>query len=214
MKDLIDNINHTKTIFVTATNTDIGKTYTTIQLIRYLAKQGKRVGVYKPIETGVNSYPVDGKILLDEVRKYNSDFKATIDEVVLYQFELAAAPYVAKGDTVIDKRAIYTTYKKLLSMCDVLIVEGAGGLLVPIDKGFFMVDLIRLFDAYTILVSSSRLGSINDTLLSINLLEQKEIYFDILINLYEDKDSFYEVTYPYYKDNLKIDILQKSIMGV
>jgi len=200
-----------KNFFITATNTDIGKTYTTLILLEEFSKRGYRVGVYKPIESGVDILPLDGMKLLKKAQELNPDFKAHIDEVVPYQFTLPAAPYVAKENNIIDKRVLYTNMKKLQSMCDILFIEGAGGLMVPIELDFFMVDLILLFDAYPILVSPSKLGSINDTLLSSNLLSNKKLDHTILINLYLDKDKFNQITKSYYDDaHIKYYILQSN----
>jgi dethiobiotin synthetase len=199
-------------IFVTATNTDIGKTYTITTLIEELSKQGIRVGVYKPIETGVETLPIDGQKLFETVCRYNKEFcNLSIDDIVTYQYKLPAAPYVAKKDTTIDLEYIKSHMKYLQKFCDVLIVEGAGGLMVPINRDFFIIDLIKYLECHTLLVTSSKLGSINDTLLSISKLKEYSINFEWVINLYQDKDSFFEVTYPFYNDYFNsVDILQNS----
>ena len=62
-------------LFITATNTNVGKTYTTLKLIKQFSKMGYKVGVFKPIETGVKKKPLDGNLLLKEVQKYNPLFK-------------------------------------------------------------------------------------------------------------------------------------------
>jgi dethiobiotin synthetase len=189
-------------IFVTATNTNIGKTYTTVALMKEAVKQGLRPGAFKPIETGVlNGKPADGTTLLQTMQELNpSANKLTIDDVVPIQFELPAAPYVAKGDKTISFDLIQEKLQKLEKVCDILFIEGAGGLLVPIEDDLFMIDLPAIFKVdQTLLISPSRLGSINDTLLSIEALKRREIDFNLAINLYEDRESFEEVTLPYYK---------------
>jgi len=75
-----------------------------------------------------------------------------------------------------------------------------------------MIDFIHIFQASTFLVCPSRLGSINDTLLSRFLLEQKEIPYTWAINLYEDMQSFQEVTAPFYQNNFLT--LQKDIKAI
>jgi dethiobiotin synthetase len=204
-----------KNIFITATNTDIGKTYSTIKLIKELSNKGYKVGVIKPIETGVTNTPLDGTILYDTVCKYNSEFKKlSIDDIVPYQFRLPAAPYVAK-DIEIDLSYIKSKVEYLHNFCDILLIEGAGGLLVPIELDFFIIDLIEYLDAKAILITSSKLGSINDTLLSIEKLKSKNIDFYWSINLYKDKDDFYKITYPYYKDKYnEVNILQSDIDNI
>lgn len=193
-----------KIYFITATNTDVGKTYAAEKILKKYHKKGKKVGYFKPIETGVVSTPLDGSKLLKLTKKLNSDFDFNITEVVPYQFRLAASPFVAKKKSCIDKQNIFKQTKKLLKKCDVLIVEGAGGLMVPINKNYFMIDLIKdfqdIFNSKTILISSSALGSINDTLLSQKALDNYSINYRWVINLYKDKKNFKTITLPFYKE--------------
>lgn len=189
-----------KSLFITATNTDVGKTYAAAKLLKHYSKKGFKVGYFKPFETGVVTTPVDGAAMLKLTKELNPDFKVSIKDVVPYQFKLTAAPYVAKGDLKIDISFLQKKKEYLFNFCDFLIIEGAGGVMVPIDKNLFIIDLIKLFKAEAILVTPSNLGCINDTLLSIEVLKAKEISFEWYINLYKDKDSFKEVTLPFYKE--------------
>jgi dethiobiotin synthetase len=188
------------TIFITATNTDVGKSYACEKFLRHYAKQGLKVGYFKPIETGVAPVPPDGNKLLNLVKELNKDFDVTIDDVVPYQFKLPAAPYVAKETTKIDLDFIIKKRDYLLKFCDILVIEGAGGLMVPIKKDFFIIDLIKYLNTKAILITPSKLGCINDTLLSMQALKNKNIDFDWYINLFLDKDSFEKVSLPFYKD--------------
>jgi dethiobiotin synthetase len=190
--------------FITATNTDVGKSYASEVFLKKFAKKGKKVGYYKPIETGVSTIPLDGSKLLHITKKLNPNFNFSINDVVPYQFKLAAAPFVAKKNTKIKINDILLQAKRLLQKCDILIVEGAGGLMVPINKDYFIINLIKdfqdKFDSKTILISSSVLGSINDTLLSQNALEKYNIKYKWYINLYKDKKKFEKTTLPFYKE--------------
>jgi dethiobiotin synthetase len=190
--------------FITATNTDVGKSYASEVFLNRFASLGKKVGYYKPIETGVIDQPLDGIKLLKVAKVLNPDFNVTIDDVVPYQFKLPASPYVAKNNITIDIDLIKQNANKLLNYCDVLIVEGAGGLMVPIEKNYFMINLIldfqKEFNSKTILISPSNLGSINDTILSQKVLENYNIKYEWYINLYKDKNSFNTVTMPFYKE--------------
>ena len=85
-------------------------------------------------------------------------------------------------------------------MCDVLVIEGAGGLMVPVEKDIFIIDLIKIFDSKAFLITPSKLGCINDTLLSIEALKNRNIDFDFFINLYQDKESFDEVSKPFLNE--------------
>ncbi len=191
------------TLFVTATNTDVGKTYACEKLIKHYAKKGLKVGYFKPFETGVEELPLDGNKMLKLVKKLNSDFNFSINDIVPYQFKLPAAPYVAKNKQVLDLDFLVEKKNQLLNFCDVLIIEGAGGLLVPIKKDIFIIDLIKKFDSKAVLISSSKLGCINDTLLSMEALKNRGITFKWYINLYQDKDSFAKVSKPFLQDYFK-----------
>ncbi len=194
--------------FITATNTNVGKTKACEVLLNKFALDGKKVGYFKPIETGVQDIPEDGMSMLNLAQKLNIDFKVTIDDIVPYKFKLPAAPFVAANGTEIDINLIKQKAQYLLNFCDVLIIEGAGGLMVPIKKNYFMIDLIKEFNCSTILISPSNLGSINDTLLSQMALKNANIDFEWYINLYKDKDTFKETTMPFYKENFdKISFL-------
>jgi len=190
-------------IFITANNTNMGKTHTTLSLIRHFSKMGYKVGVFKPIETGVNSYPLDGKLLLDETKKYNSKFNHSLDEIVPIQFKLPAAPIVA-GKVDFDK--INKAYKKIKKSCDILLIEGAGGIKVPITNNFEMYNFIDYFNAKSLLVIGSQLGCINDLELNLSFFNP-DVW---AINLFDD--SFYEITYPYLNQKYKeILIIQKDL---
>jgi len=188
-----------KSLFVTATNTDAGKTYTTIELIRRVAKRGMKVGVCKPIETGVAEIAHDASELLKVSQEFNSNLRSlTPLDITAYTFELAAAPFCADIDDTIEIEQITKKIDELSKLCDILIIEGAGGLMVPITKDFMMIDLIKRLNTQTLLITPSRLGCINDTLLSIEALKSRDIEFDWCVNLFEDIDSFDIVTKPYY----------------
>ncbi len=189
-----------KRIFITATNTNVGKTYATALLLKEFAAQGFRVGVFKPIETGVQSTPSDGKKLFDLAKELNPELRClSLKTIVPYQFRLPAAPYVAKEKHSINIDFLIHKLEEIETHCDLVLIEGAGGLMVPIEEDLFMVDLIAVFEASVLLVCPSRLGGINDTLLSRYLLESKKIPCTWAINLYEDRESFEKVSAPFYK---------------
>ena len=186
-------------LFITATGTNVGKTYTTLQLIETLASKGHKVGVYKPIETGVSHTAPDATILLKACQKVNDNFKNLKPlDITAYTFSLPAAPFCADIEQSIRIQKIIEKYHTLSKLCDILLVEGAGGLLVPITKDYTMIDLITELNIKTLLVTPSRLGCINDTLLSIEALKARNIDFDWCVNVYEDKKDFAKVTQPYY----------------
>lgn len=186
-------------LFITATGTNVGKTHTTLKLIELLASQGHKVGVFKPLETGVTHTAPDATILLEACQKVNENFKElTVADITAYTFALPAAPFCADTNKSINLKHIVDKHEVLSKLCDILLIEGAGGLMVPITKEYMMINLIKDLNAKTLLVTPSGLGCINDTILSIMALKTFDIDFDWCVNLYEDKEAFKQVTQPYY----------------
>ncbi len=188
-------------LFITAIGTNVGKTHTTLKLIEVLSKKGFSVGVFKPIETGVTHTAPDATILLEACKKVNKNFTTlSVKDITAYTFELPAAPFCADTEKTINLQSIIEKHEELSTLCDILLVEGAGGLMVPITKEYMMINLIKDLNAKTLLVTPSRLGCINDTILSIMALKTFDIDFDWCVNLYEDKEDFTQVTKPYYDE--------------
>jgi len=190
----------TKRIFITATNTDIGKTYTSKLLLKEYASRGLKVGIIKPIETGVvDGVCPDGGELLKVVQELNDEFKTLhVENIVPITYELASAPFVASNNEKLDLQRLNLAIEKVERFCDVLIIEGAGGLYVPIDEEFMMIDLIEYLKAKTLLVTHCSLGCINDTLLSKKALADKNLEHLVAFNCREDDDSFAKVSEPYF----------------
>ena len=190
----------TKRIFITATNTDIGKTYTSKLLLKEYASRGLKVGVIKPIETGViDGFCPDGSELLELVKKLNSNFKnINIEDIVPITYKLPAAPFVASNNKKIDLKQIDKAIQKIEKLCDILIIEGAGGLYVPIYENFMMIDFIEYLNVSTLLLTHCSLGCINDTLLSKKVLEDRKLKHLVSFNCYKKDDNFSKVSEPYF----------------
>jgi dethiobiotin synthetase len=204
-----------KLLFVTATNTDIGKTYASLRLIEGFAKEGIRVGICKPIETGVINEPIDATKLLKKVQQYNNEFcSLKPKDITAYTFTIPASPFCADIDKIIDIKKIKQKIMELSKLCDLLIIEGAGGLMVPITQNYMMIDLVKELNSTLLLVTPSKLGCINDTQLSIEMLKQREINFDWCVNMFKDKDKFQQTTQPFY-DNVfpRWWILQENLQN-
>jgi len=200
-----------KRIFVTATNTDIGKTYTTIKLLREYASRGLKVGAIKLIETGVidGVYP-DGDLLFMTLKELNPAFnKFSVTDIVPISYELPAAPYIASQGKALDFDVLNAAIDKQEAVCDVLLIEGAGGLFVPVDSNFMMIDLIQFFSATGLLVTHCSLGCINDTLLSLQALQSRNIDAAMAFNCREEDSDFGVISEPFFLHNdievLKVD---------
>ncbi len=203
-------------LYITATNTNIGKTYTTLKLIETFSKLGYRVGVMKPIETGVSSAPEDATLLLNAVKKYNPDFSTImIEDICPLQFRLPAAPFVAKGDRKIDFDMLQLAQNKLAHYCDILLIESAGGLMTPVEDAFLMIDFAAFFKAKTLLITDDQLGCINNSLLNIDLLHSYNEKFIFCINQKSHDGSFEQVSLPYFKAKFeRVLTVQKDIKEI
>ena len=192
-----------KKLFITATNTDIGKTYTTCKLIAVYSAMGYNVGVIKPIETGVTKAPLDGSKLYETLRLHNPTLTCNIEDIVPITFILPAAPYIANEAKNIDLTPVTESIERFEAMgCDILLIEGAGGLMVPVDKDTMMIDLIEYLQCdATLLVSHDALGCISDTLVNCAFLDAKDINYIYSLNV-QDMENFAHISKPYFDDAL------------
>jgi dethiobiotin synthetase len=186
-------------LFVSATGTGVGKTFATLKLLETFAARGIRVGACKPVETGVVANPEDATRLLHRVQRLNPSFsRFRPHDLCAYTFPLPAAPFCADVTGTLREERILAKIFELREHCELLIVEGAGGLMVPLQTQWFMIDLARELEAFTLLITPSRLGCINETLLSLEALRSRQISHDWCVNLHEDADAFPQVTQPFY----------------
>jgi dethiobiotin synthetase len=156
---------------VTGTDTGVGKTLVACALARGLRSRGVDVGVMKPVETGVGSSgPADARALREA-----AGVDEALELVCPQAFSLAAAPCVAAAaeGRRVDRRAIDAAYDALRSRHEFMLVEGAGGLLVPIAEGFSMADLALGLGLPLLVVARAALGTINHTLLTLEAAEQR-----------------------------------------
>jgi dethiobiotin synthetase len=198
-----------KRIFISATNTDIGKTYTSRALLREFASRGIRVGVMKFIETGVvDGVTPDGDALLETIKELNPEFiDVKVEDIVPITYTLPAAPFVASNNTPIDFEKIDLALEKIEKLCDLLIIEGAGGLYVPIDEKYMMIDFIKHYEAVALLVTHCSLGCINDTILSTKALLDAKIKYGVAFNCREADVKFELISQPYF-ENIGFEILK------
>jgi dethiobiotin synthetase len=147
-------------VFVTGTDTGVGKTVVACALVRALRARGIDAGAMKPIETGVGpDGPTDAIALRDA-----AGARDPLADVCPQAFALAAAPAVAGA---VDLAAIDAAHARLLARHEFLVVEGAGGLLVPIDAQRTMADLVQRFALPLLIVARAALGTINHTRLTL-----------------------------------------------
>lgn len=168
-------------VFVTGTDTGVGKTLVSAALVRKLAQSGRRVGVMKPVETGVDagsSDHSDAARLMAAAR-----VKDSLDLVSPYRFLAPLAPLSAaeaQGGNI-ELSEIVRRYEQLAARYPYVVVEGAGGLLVPMGNKWDMGDLISRLDLPVVLVGRVGLGGINHALLTLEALERRRIHILALL---------------------------------
>ena len=160
-------------VFITGTDTGVGKTFVTCGLAAALCRQGTKVGVLKPVETGCEVrnrqlYPAD---TFNLIRYAGSVLPAHL--VCPYRLPTALAPEAAAegAGVTIEKDTILDHYQRIATHHDITLVEGAGGLLVPLAKDYTFADLILDLGIPLVVVVASKLGAINHTLLTLHCAE-------------------------------------------
>ncbi|MDO8525833.1 MAG: dethiobiotin synthase [Candidatus Omnitrophota bacterium] len=142
-----------RVIFVAGTDTGVGKTVVTKLLARCFTGEGYKAATQKWVETGVRK------------------------SAAVYSFKLPASPHLAakhEGRTIkIDR--IKNSLKRLAKKNDIVIVEGTGGLMVPLTRTKLFIDVIKELNIPVLLVAANRLGAINHTLLSIEALKARKV---------------------------------------
>ena len=162
-------------IFITGTDTEVGKTLIAAGLVIALQDQGIDVGVMKPLESGAlcfESAPIPrDAFYLKEIAGVNDG----LDLINPYCFQPPLAPGVAaeQEGVEVDLQRIKGAYEELKGRHQFMVVEGAGGLLVPIAKDTLLPELIKLLDLPLLVVARSSLGTINHTLLTLSCCQQE-----------------------------------------
>ncbi|WP_292994953.1 dethiobiotin synthase [Nitrosomonas sp.] len=155
--------------FVTGTDTGIGKTTVSCALLHAFAAQGKKVAGMKPIVAGSEN----GQWLDVEQLLTASNVNVTRQQMNPYAFDLPISPHLAarQSGTEIDLLVIHHAYQQLSAIADLVIVEGAGGFLVPINERQNGADLVKMLNLPVILVVGMRLGCLNHALLTAQAIQ-------------------------------------------
>ncbi len=156
-------------VFVTATDTEVGKTMIAGAIAQCLHRQGKRVGVFKPAASGCRVGD-DGEMISDD-----ASFLARCagmdadDDVTALRFAEPLAPNVAaeRAGQTVDIEAIVAGYKRIAAAGECVVVEGVGGLLCPLSDDFWVIHLAELCRLPIVIVARPGLGTINHTLLTL-----------------------------------------------
>lgn len=180
-----------KCIFITATGTDIGKTYISGLITKKMNEVGLNCGYYKPILSGaVNQnghiIPGDCKHVID-----TAHLECEPADCLSYCFEEAVSPHLAaeRLGIKIDKTKILKDFEAKKQKYEYLLIEGAGGITCPIniEDNYLMHDLIKDMQTSVIIVADAGLGTINSVLLTVEYIKNRNIQIEgVILNNYED----------------------------
>jgi dethiobiotin synthetase len=178
---------HIPGLFITGTDTDVGKTMITGAIGDWFSRRGARVGVCKPVATGCvkrreGLVSEDAEFLAGAARS-----RHPLDLICPQCFVEPLAPAIAaeRAGQAVDWDVVDKSLQFMARDSDVMLVEGAGGVLVPMDEKHFVIDVMRWLGYPAIVVARPKLGTINHTLLTVGLLRAAGIEVaGVVINRY------------------------------
>jgi len=180
-----------KAYFITGTDTGVGKTSIMAGLAGSMRKLGVDVGVMKPIATGNPSktgFKSSDVAKLVEIAGIK-DPENLVNPVF---FSLPTSPYDATKflELSVDMSLIFDQFKKLLSLHEILLVEGIGGIMTPITQNFFVADMIKGMGIETIIVTRATIGTLNHTVMTCNMCKDYGIKIrGLVINNFDEKGT-------------------------
>ncbi len=165
-------------LFITGTDTGVGKTHAACVIARQLAAAGLRVGAYKPVCSGAEQ-TADGRLFWDDIERLAAaiNVPATSDEICPQRFLAPLAPPIAARleQRTVDWNMIHSGLGVWSERVDVLLIEGAGGLLCPLTATQTMADLAAELGFPVVIVARPGLGTINHTLLTTHTARQSRL---------------------------------------
>jgi|TARA_B100000809_G_scaffold182448_1_gene180206 dethiobiotin synthetase len=177
-----------KSLFIAGTDTDVGKTYIAAGLAVAFRKMGIDVGVMKPFAAGraeKKGYKSEDIVILSRAAKACDPEKLVNPQF----FKIPASPYTA-WKTLKTKPKISTilsSFKKLTKLHDMILVEGMGGIMTPILKNYYITNLIKEMKIPAVIVTRSKIGTVNHTIMTCKMCEKYKIPVKgIIINNFDD----------------------------
>lgn len=200
-----------KSIFITGTGTDVGKTYVCGLLAKHLSNRNIDCGYYKPVLSGAIETD-NGKLIAGDCEFVikTASLKQDPLKSCTYLFRDAVSPHLAskKINKTIDEQEIIKDFSSKKN--DFIIIEGAGGITCPLRTDYLMSDLINELNIPIIIVADAGLGMINSTLLTVEYARARNIHIaGIILNKFIYNNEMYE-------DNLKtVELLSKTpVIGI
>lgn len=164
-----------KGYFITGTDTNVGKTWATIALMRYFKSQGKSVAGMKPVASGCL---IQGGRLKNEdalLIQANASLPIDYDLINPYAYELPVSPHIAGVNNPVKLGQLAAGFETLKTLADIIVVEGAGGWYAPLNERETISDLAKLLALPVIMVVAIRLGCINHARLTYQAVAQSGV---------------------------------------
>ncbi len=204
-----------ETIFISGIGTNVGKSYATGWLANKMQKEGKKVITLKMIQTGNSGYSEDieihRRLMNINILPEDKDF-TTAPIIMTYPASPHLAAKIDKCD--IDLSKIKDSETKLFKKYDTILMEGAGGLMVPITENYLTIDYIKERNLPLALVTNGQLGSINHTLLSIEAALHRNIKIKYIIynDFFDDDKIIAEETRLYMDKIIKKNLTDTELL--
>lgn len=178
-------------IFVTGTDTGVGKTVVAGLLAKHLLKEGCNVITQKWIQTGSKGFPEDIDTHLKLMGKKRCDIKDYIAHMCPYNLKFPSSPHLSARleKKQINANKIKKSFKFLQKRFDFVIVEGVGGALVPYNNKKLVIDIAKELKIPALVVVGNKLGAINHTLLTIEAIKRRKIKIAGIIYNNIDKNT-------------------------
>lgn len=177
-------------IFISGIDTDAGKTYATGLLARRWMEEGKRVATVKFIQTGCKDFSEDIEVHRKIMDVELPEDKNLVTAPIIFNYPASAQLAARLDNREIDLSRIDESIHVLKENYDVILIEGAGGLMVPVTDDFFSIDYPLTRQLPLILVTNGILGSINHTILSLEAIRNRDMkLYALCYNRYFDKDE-------------------------
>lgn len=179
---LIKDYKDIPSCFVTATDTDAGKTYVSCQILQAWKDQGFSVGAFKPIASG--AIWQEGHLVSEDAIELAKVTGQPLAEINPFTFELPASPHIADVNGEFDLEQCVQLFQQMSQQYDRVLVEGVGGWCVPLTDDLMLKDLANAINLPIIMIARIGLGCINHSLLTIDKIKQdSKLYHGWIANL-------------------------------
>ncbi|WP_072573560.1 dethiobiotin synthase [Granulibacter bethesdensis] len=168
-------------VFITATGTDIGKSYVTAGLVRAFIRAGQQVQALKPVLSGTAHPPTDADLLMEALRERPDADDPDLDEIAPWRFAAPLSP-----DMAAEQEGRRIPFDALIRHCakprtGQVLIEGVGGVMVPLDQSHTVLDWIAALQPRILLVAGTYLGTISHTLTALSALQARGLSADWLV---------------------------------